>query len=83
MVSCMPNPFNPTTVLSYKLQVASSVSLTVFDIQGREVAMLVDGYREAGVHEATFDASNLASGIYLYSLSAGDFSASGKMVLMK
>ncbi len=78
-----PNPFNPTTVLSYQLQAASRVNLAVYDISGRKVAGLVDGWRDAGIHEVTFDASNLASGVYIYRLEAGDFTASGKMVLMK
>ncbi len=78
-----PNPFNPTTVLSYKLQAASRVNLAVYDISGRKVAELVEGYRDAGIHEVTFDASNLASGVYIYRFEAGDFNASGKMVLMK
>jgi len=78
-----PNPFNPTTKISYQLKEARYTTLTVFDIQGREVAKLVDGYRDAGSHEITFDASSLASGIYIYRLNAGDFTAAGKMVLMK
>ncbi len=78
-----PNPFNPSTVLSYQLQAASKVNLSVYDIQGRLVAMLTDGVRGAGIHQVTFDASNLASGVYVYQLTAGSFNASGKMVLMK
>ena len=78
-----PNPFNPTTTLSFSLPAASYMTLTVYDVNGREVALLTDGFRAAGLHEVTFDASNLSSGIYIYRLSAGDFSAIGKMVLMK
>ncbi|TKJ36569.1 hypothetical protein CEE37_14915 [candidate division LCP-89 bacterium B3_LCP] len=78
-----PNPFNPATVLNYKLPVSSLVNLTVYDISGREVAKLVNGWRDAGVHETIFNASELASGIYLYHLEAGEFNATGKMVLMK
>jgi len=78
-----PNPFNPTTTISYKLQVASHTKLTIFDVQGRVVATLVNGYRDAGSHEVTFDASNLASGVYLYKLEANNFSAVGKMMLVK
>ncbi|MBU1651230.1 S8 family peptidase, partial [bacterium] len=78
-----PNPFNPTTEFSYELRVASSVSLTVYDIQGREVVSLVDGYRNAGLHEVTFDASQLASGVYIYSLMTDVASLTGKMVLLK
>jgi hypothetical protein len=78
-----PNPFNPATQISFSLPVDSKVMLTVYDVSGRQVAALVDGYRTAGVHDVTFDASNLASGIYVYILSAADFTASGKMVLLK
>lgn len=78
-----PNPFNPTTQISFSLPIDSKVVLTVYDVNGRQVATLVDGYRTAGVHDVTFDASNLASGIYVYILFAGDFTASGKMVLLK
>jgi len=78
-----PNPFNPSTVLSYQLQVESYTTLTVFDIQGREVAELVNGHHEIGVHEVTFDGSGLSSGIYIYRLAADDQTVTGKMVLMK
>ncbi|MCX6641592.1 MAG: T9SS type A sorting domain-containing protein [bacterium] len=78
-----PNPFNPTTILSYELQAASQVKLAVYDISGRLVVTLVDGWRDAGTHSITFDAAKLASGIYVYRLTADNFSASGKMVLMK
>jgi len=78
-----PNPFNPTTNINFELPEATKVMLTVYDVNGRLVSTLVDGNREAGVHDVTFDASNLASGMYIYNLTAGDFSATGKMVLMK
>jgi len=78
-----PNPFNPTTTFTFALPEAARVNLTVYDVSGRQVATLVNGWRDAGIHEVTFDASNLTSGVYLYRLSAADFSAVGKMVLMK
>ncbi len=78
-----PNPFNLTAALSYKLQAASYVSLKVFDTAGRQVVELVDGWREAGAQEVTFDGSSLPSGIYFYHLYAGGYTGSGKMVLMK
>jgi len=78
-----PNPFNPTSVLSYKLQVASIVNLSVYDISGRKVAELVNGWRDEGVHEVTFDGSGLPSGVYVYRMEANNFIASGKMVLVK
>jgi spore coat protein CotH len=78
-----PNPFNPTTVISYTLQAASKVHLSVYDISGRKIAELINGWRDAGVHEVTFDGSELASGIYFYHLTAGESAATGKMVLIK
>ena len=83
IVGVYPNPFNPTAVLSYKLQDASIVNLSVYDISGRKVAELVNGWRDTGVHEVTFDGVGFSSGIYFYRLDAGGQSASGKMVLVK
>ncbi|MFH1734977.1 MAG: kelch repeat-containing protein [bacterium] len=87
LVTVYPNPFNPTAVISYELRVTGSVLLNVYDIQGRLVATLVDGYRNAGLHEVTFDASGLASGVYLYSLEvSGEAPPTygvGKMLLVK
>jgi hypothetical protein len=78
-----PNPFNPATAINYSLQTAGQVKLSVYDTAGRLVAELVNGWREAGTHEVTFNGSNLASGVYLYRLQAGDFTAMHKMVLVK
>jgi len=78
-----PNPFNPTTTISYTLANAGVVKLSVFDVTGREVASLVNGYREAGAQSVTFDAANLTSGVYMYRLSFGDLTSTGKMVLLK
>ncbi len=78
-----PNPFNPTTTIAFSLPQATHVKLTVYNVNGQEVATLVDGQRDAGVHEVTFDASQLASGIYFTRIEAGDFTAVRKMVLMK
>jgi hypothetical protein len=64
-----PNPFNPTTTINYQLQKAGSVSLKVYDMLGREVATLVNGEKTAGYYSATFDASRLSSGTYIYRLS--------------
>jgi len=71
------------TAINYQLPEVSFVNLSVYDISGRLVAVLVDGWRDAGRHEVNFDASDLASGVYFYRLEAGQFSASGKMVLMR
>jgi hypothetical protein len=78
-----PNPFNPTTVVSCQLPVASRVTLIVYDILGREVARLLDGQIEAGRHDVAFDGSGMASGVYMYRLSAGNYVESKKMVLLK
>jgi hypothetical protein len=83
LAGAFPNPFNPTTTVSYTLPEASRVSLKVFDLQGRMVATLVEGQRDAGQHQVTFDGSGLASGLYLYTLAAGQYQATGKMVLLK
>jgi hypothetical protein len=83
VLGAYPNPFNPSTQISFALAQDGVVQLAVYDVNGRQVVTLVDGYRTAGVHDVSFDASSLSSGIYVYLLSAGDFSASGKMVLLK
>ncbi|MFH1862282.1 MAG: C25 family cysteine peptidase [bacterium] len=78
-----PNPFNPSTTIRFELPEAALVKLTIFDLQGRVAGLLVNGYRAAGVHEVTFEANELASGIYFYRLEAGDFSAVQKVMLLK
>ncbi|MHC4497722.1 MAG: C25 family cysteine peptidase, partial [Planctomycetota bacterium] len=78
-----PNPFNPVTAIDYALPEAGRVQLAVYDVNGRLVANLVNGYRNAGLHQVSFDAAGLSSGVYIYRMSAGEFIASGKMVLMK
>ena len=78
-----PNPFNPTTTISYALSRASHTTLTVYDLLGREVAVLVDERVAAGDHQVVFDASRLASGVYLYKLSSGGFTETRRVVLAK
>jgi len=78
-----PNPFNPTTMINYSVPEVSNVKLSVFDILGREVAVLVTGEKKAGNHKINFDASNLSSGIYFYKLQAGNFVATKKLMLLK
>jgi len=78
-----PNPFNPITTISYQLPSASDVQLQVFDLLGRRVALLVDERVSGGVHEVTFDASNLSSGVYLYQLQTGSATLSNRMMLIK
>jgi Secretion system C-terminal sorting domain len=78
-----PNPFNPGTTIRYELPVASAVRLSLFDILGREVSLLISGRMEAGVHEVRFDASGVSSGVYFCRLQAGDFVQTKKLVVAK
>ncbi len=78
-----PNPFNPATTIRFTLPLATQVNLSIYDISGRLVTSLVDGFREAGIHEATFNASRLPSGIYLARIEAAGFEAVRKLLLVK
>ncbi len=82
-----PNPFNPVTKIKYSLppgsDVYKNVTLKVFDISGKQVILLVDKDQKAGVYEAEFSANNLSSGVYFYKLTAGNYSQTRKMVLVK
>jgi choice-of-anchor B domain-containing protein len=78
-----PNPFNPATIIEYSLPKNVHVSLKIYDILGREISALVDKFETAGEHSVTFDASKLPSGIYFYTLKAGDFTQTRKMTLIK
>jgi hypothetical protein len=78
-----PNPFNPSTVIKYSLAGQCNVSLKVYDVLGREVANLVSGVENAGSHIVQFNAGKLGSGIYYYSLKAGSYTATNKMMLIK
>jgi len=95
LLGASPNPFNPKTVISYQLSAISFVNLSVYDITGRKIIELVNGMRDAGMQSVPFDGSKLASGIYLYKLTASGSGPTGmasqttpttlmqKMVLMK
>ena len=78
-----PNPFNPATSIRYSLPADADISLKVFDVQGREAAVLFEGIQKAGQHHLEFDASHLSSGIYFYRLNTGGVSVTKKMILMK
>lgn len=78
-----PNPFNPSTKIRFDLPFSSEVSLTVYDYLGREVKQLINGIKQAGAYEIEFDASNLASGIYFYTLKTGSNITTKKMTLIK
>jgi hypothetical protein len=78
-----PNPFNPATTISFSIPSSAFTSLKVYDILGNEVATLVNGRKYAGEYMIEFNASQLPSGVYLYRLSAGSFSLTRKMILLK
>jgi hypothetical protein len=83
LVQNYPNPFNPSTTISFSLPENSMVTLKIYDITGSEVAVLVNDFRNAGVHQVKFDASALSSGTYLYRITAKDFTETRKMILAK
>lgn len=78
-----PNPFNPSTKINYDLPFDGEVSIKIFDMSGKELKTLVDELKTAGYHSVEFNASGLASGVYFYSISAGSFTATKKMILLK
>ena len=78
-----PNPFNASTVISFELQAASQIKLAVYDVNGREVALLVDGHLSSGPHEIAFDGTDLPSGVYFAMLEAGDLTQTRKLILLK
>jgi hypothetical protein len=78
-----PNPFNPTTTIRYSITEPGWTRLIIFDILGRVVEPLVEGWREAGEYEVTFNASQMPSGVYFYRLETGSFSDVKKMLLTK
>lgn len=78
-----PNPFNPSTTIKYSLPEGGNVRLTIYNMLGQEVATLINGFKSAGTYSVTWNASNLASGIYFYNLQTGSNLISKKMLLMK
>ena len=78
-----PNPFNPETTISYDIPDDAKVSLIIYDILGRKVTSLMNEYKIAGRYQVHFNASSLASGIYIYRIQAGEYTASRKMILIK
>jgi hypothetical protein len=78
-----PNPLNPSTTIKYELPKSSMMTLRVYDMLGREVSVLVDERKDAGVHEVKFDGTNLASGVYFYRLHAGDFTQTKQLLLLR
>lgn len=78
-----PNPFNPTTTISFTTAETSSLSLQVYDLSGRRIATLADGMHARGNHQVTFDASGLGSGVYFYALEANGMTETRSMLLVK
>jgi hypothetical protein len=78
-----PNPFNPTTSISFEMAETANAELAVYNMAGQKVATLVNGLVGAGAHEVTFDASNLSSGVYFYTLNSGNIVETRKMILTK
>jgi hypothetical protein len=78
-----PNPFNPSTQISFSLPTGTQVDLAVYDVMGRRVMQVIDSSMQAGTHRVTLDASALPSGVYMYVIRAGSYTASRKMTLIK
>ncbi|MBA4407608.1 hypothetical protein C0389_10065 [bacterium] len=78
-----PNPFNPTTTIKYSILRQSVVSISVYDLLGREVSVLVNEEKPAGNYSIKFNGSNLTSGVYLYRMQAGSFVETKKLVMIK
>ncbi len=78
-----PNPFNPATKIKYRVPAEEFVSLKVFDLLGREVASLVEDVKSAGTYEVSFNAAELSTGVYFYKLTAGSFTETKKMMVVK
>jgi hypothetical protein len=78
-----PNPFNPTTSFKYQIATAGNVSLKIYDVLGREVALIVDEQKDPGEYNVTWDASSYSSGVYFFKLRAGTFTDVKKMLLVR
>ncbi|NNE07456.1 MAG: T9SS type A sorting domain-containing protein, partial [Gemmatimonadetes bacterium] len=83
LLTSTPNPFGRSTSIRFRIPSADHVTLAVYDVRGREVARLVDGFMPAGAHEATLSAAGLASGVYYYRLETGDRTLTKRTVLLK
>ncbi len=83
VLECFPNPFNPLTTLTYRLQKSTHVSLSVFDVLGRPITALVDEFKRIGTYQVSWDAHGFASGTYFAVLRTGDLSVTKKLVLQK
>ena len=78
-----PNPFNPSTTIKYQIPNSGKVTLTLYNVLGREIKTILNSYQNAGQYEIKFDASGLPSGVYFYKLTSGSFSDLKKLILVK
>ena len=78
-----PNPFNPSTKINFGLKKAGNVEITVYNILGNKVATLLNGFKSAGNHSVSFNASSLSSGVYFYKIVTNEFVQARKMILEK
>ena len=78
-----PNPFNPITSFSYSIETDGMVNVAVYDISGRQVAELVNGFRSAGSYPVVWNAKNLSSGVYMIKMLSGEFAAVKKIMRIK
>jgi flagellar hook assembly protein FlgD len=78
-----PNPFNPVTTLSFAIPVDSDVSLSIYNLQGREVSTLIDKNMDAGYHSVVWNADSHASGVYFVKMVAGNYVNTQKLMLVK
>lgn len=83
LFNAYPNPFNSSTTIKYNLPFSTNVSLGVYDPSGRKINTMIEGYRQAGIHNATFTAAGLSSGLYFVRLEAGGFCSIKKLILMR
>lgn len=83
MANNYPNPFNPTTTISFSVPLSGQVRLAVYDVLGRKVADLVNEYKDAGSYHVSFNGENLPSGLYFYRMNAGNLAHTGRMMLLK
>ena len=83
MVPLLSNPFNPVTTLRFALPIESEVSLTIYNLQGRQVVSLIDGNMNAGYHTAKWNADNNSSGVYFVKMVAGEYVNTQKLMLVK
>jgi hypothetical protein len=87
LVQNYPNPFNPTTTIEYtipnNIEIQHAVSLRIYDMLGRQVSTLVNKQQRPGTYKVDFDASRLSTGVYFYTLNAGTFTSTKKMLLLK